>query len=609
MPKPTTTVEIAFDAGYTGTPTWADVTAYVLHTGAISIGRGRGSEGEVCGPNTLALVLDNSDGRFTPGNASGAHYPNILKGRRIRVRSTHNAVTYDRFVGYINDWRVSWPGKVSSFATCMVSASSRLARLGNTVELKSIVEEAILATEPDVYYTFGDPAGSTRAIEASGGPALQARVSTGYTFGNATGPGTDNLTAVELNSSSGYVFSTSSASAIGATGACYAQGFVLVPPASSAMTLYFLTNGTTSLSISILSTGEIQAAMLGSVVATATSPATYEDGETHHFAAIYSGSTFDLYVDGVLVDSDSATSGQATGFRDIFVGGLPAPGTVTATLAHFSAGSTLSPTQAAEIASAGLSGLEGQTAAERLEKYAELASVPLGETDFETGQVADLAHIDTTGKTVLAAMREVELTEGGVLFDAPNGDLTFHDRAHRYGAASAFTLSYSSGEVTGALSPVLDDQQMANEASATNSDGVTGRAMNTSSRDTYGPYRADFNLATTDPDEPVIRVNWVVNRLATPTVRVSELEILLNTASNATAAGLLSADVGTKLTLSGLPTSAPASSMLLFVEGVTESITAEEHRILVRTSPASLYDVVTFDDPAKGFDSGLPLAY
>jgi hypothetical protein len=88
MTMPDVTVEVAFDSGYL-TPavdrTWTDVTDYVEAHRDISIDRGRGDEFSTVQPSRLSLTLDNTDGRFTPENAAGAYYPNVKKGRPIRV--------------------------------------------------------------------------------------------------------------------------------------------------------------------------------------------------------------------------------------------------------------------------------------------------------------------------------------------------------------------------------------------------------------------------------------------------------------------------------------------------------------------------------------------
>ncbi|HKY57857.1 MAG TPA: hypothetical protein VJL80_07450, partial [Aeromicrobium sp.] len=127
---PDVTVEIAFDSGYTtaaASRTWTDVSAYVEADDILSIARGRGDEFSTPQPSRLSLTLDNRDGRFTPEYASGAYYPNVKKGRPIRVRATWplggGGTTHYRFLGYIDEWPVQWPGGGAEMSTVTISAT------------------------------------------------------------------------------------------------------------------------------------------------------------------------------------------------------------------------------------------------------------------------------------------------------------------------------------------------------------------------------------------------------------------------------------------------------------------------------------------------------
>lgn len=68
---PVLTVEVAWpnQPGDT-TLTWTDITAYVDLPGGIAVTAGRADELGVVPPSRLNMRLDNTDGRFTPGNAS-----------------------------------------------------------------------------------------------------------------------------------------------------------------------------------------------------------------------------------------------------------------------------------------------------------------------------------------------------------------------------------------------------------------------------------------------------------------------------------------------------------------------------------------------------------
>ena len=69
---------------------WTDITRYVaLGDGdEIAITRGASDELADTQTGTLSLELDNSDGRFTAGNASSPYYPNVRRNAPIRVITT-----------------------------------------------------------------------------------------------------------------------------------------------------------------------------------------------------------------------------------------------------------------------------------------------------------------------------------------------------------------------------------------------------------------------------------------------------------------------------------------------------------------------------------------
>lgn len=66
---------------------WTDISQYVdIVTAGVSITRGASDEVSQIQPGTLSLVLDNSDGRFTPGLGSSPYYPSLRRGTPIRLQ-------------------------------------------------------------------------------------------------------------------------------------------------------------------------------------------------------------------------------------------------------------------------------------------------------------------------------------------------------------------------------------------------------------------------------------------------------------------------------------------------------------------------------------------
>lgn len=71
---------------YPWTITWTDITTYVdSDKRGVTVSRGASDELSDTQPGTASLVLDNADGRFTPGNAASPYYPYVRRNAPVRV--------------------------------------------------------------------------------------------------------------------------------------------------------------------------------------------------------------------------------------------------------------------------------------------------------------------------------------------------------------------------------------------------------------------------------------------------------------------------------------------------------------------------------------------
>jgi hypothetical protein len=71
---------------YPSTITWTDISSYVdvLKQG-VTISRGAADERSETQPGAATLLLDNADGRFTPGNSGSPYYPYVRRNAPIRI--------------------------------------------------------------------------------------------------------------------------------------------------------------------------------------------------------------------------------------------------------------------------------------------------------------------------------------------------------------------------------------------------------------------------------------------------------------------------------------------------------------------------------------------
>jgi hypothetical protein len=339
----------------------------------------------------------------------------------------------------------------------------------------------------------------------------------------------------------------------------------------------------------------------GSVDFSLASAATVSDGLTHHAALRVTDTTGDtvasLFLDGVVVASTTLTGTWRRRLQRLFGGGGIVNSCYAGTLSHVAVydtpGTEISDARIQQHYLSGSTGFSGERSDQRITRLARYAGMPSSDVAVETGLSTSIVNQDTGGQTPLSLMQDVTSTENGVLFDSGDGKLTFHARSHRYNVASSLTL-YAGGLLTG-LEPRLDDQGLVNDISASRPNGVSVRSVDTASVSEYGLYREEIQLLTTDDNEVFDAASWKVYVASTPQVRVPTAGVLLNLANTAQATAILALEIGDRITLANLPSQAPASSMDFFIEGWTETITADSYQFAFNLSPASLSGVWQLD--------------
>lgn len=615
MYLPDVRVEVAWNAGYSegATPVWTDISTWVKLEERITITHGRTDEFAVAGPNALELVVDNSDGRFTPGNAASPYYPNVRLGRRIRVTATPaGGVASRRFTGYVTEWPTTWAGHVSD-ASASVSAVSRLGRLGHDAELDSIVAEVIRSYKPVAYWPLDEPQGATAAADATDTaqpPLEMTGDGEAVEFGNGTGVGTDDGTSATFASGQWLTATGVRASSTGAAPAAQTMVAFVRPTGMGlllrvgATTLVVTPDGKLDASIPA-GTGRLYVPSPGSLGSLL--------GQTH-FVAVRrwkSGTTpvVDIVVDGIQggaagTGNASDTPGAVTSVR---VGGSESPDTpakFAGTVGHVVLyDRRLTDAELTEISQAGLTGYADELPVERIARYAALARIPSWEVYADEGTVP-IAHIDTSGTAVAELLRVVERTDGGILFDSRSGQITYRERISRYDAPVGLTLDMALGHVEDDFAPVMDDSQLINVADVTSADGrFRARYTDEVSRAEYGTYdeRGRVELATTDATAVAERAGWLVNTYSQPQVRVPALSIEAAVVEPTLQAKVLAAGIGTLVEVDNLPPQSGVTEGRWFIEGVREVIGPVSYRFTFNVSPAQPYlDVFHLDDPVSG---------
>ncbi len=617
---PSVVVEIAFTSTY-ATPAasrvWTDVSSYVELAEGIGIDIGRQDEMSVADANSLTLTLDNTDGRFTALRSASPYYPNVKIGRPIRVTATPPGGTAStRFVGFIDEWPVEWDGS-DAYAMAKIKASSRLSRLGLTAQLRSTIEQTILADEPDAYYTLGEPSGAASAADSSGNGMSSLRVTgvgAAVVFGSATGPATDGMTAATFAGGK-YLGGVRGASGSHRWFEC----FFLRDGSPAAAECILTTVGRATVSLVMNTSGQIEVRNDNTV--RMTSASSYADNSTHHVALVSRLAPSNgawLYVDGVEVATFSALGiGVSTDQSEFRVGGSDGyVAGLTGVIAHaaieFATATDLSAARVAAHADAGLTGFAGERTDERLLRSLGWMGVASTEVDVETG-VETMDYQQTSGQGAIDALHECEATEGGVLFDGPDGNVKFHNRSHRYLSTAAATLDMTSQHVGADYAPRLDRSALVNDVT------VSNPTTNESARAVDGTSSAEYGIATTSASSVAEsyaplqeKAGWLLALYAEPRMRCPSLtvDVLAHQGLTPSAQTLLGVTVGDLLAVTNAPAQSDTTSPTYFVEGYSESIGPESYSITYNLSPTyPVLDTFVLDDATRGVLDTSILAY
>lgn len=669
MSLPTTKVEIAFDSGFStaeGSRTWTDVSAYVEGDQAISIAYGRADELATPDANTCSVTLDNRDGRFTPAKAllttggANPYYPNVKKGKPLRVTVTYNSVNYVRFTGYINEWPLVWPDGSSAAATVTITAASRRARLGQTAPLTSAIRAAYLATDPVAYWPMDEEYGTIPEFPDSlyfrdvsnlvdnpnpkkreyittfwSAPALQPVIHDG-----SQGP-TDETSLVRMplftdpnlvNFFPHYV-GGGDVFAVNTAGAMTFEAVARIVPAVGADTIvtvmdmvipglggeFFMAAATNSsgsfVTASMYTLDPITRAVVEDHTVfdvTGYNPSLYAavtDGEVHHWASTLNGTAAVFYVDGVSIGTMTMGATVPSPFASVAIG----PDSYNANVWVGHAAVHDRALSAAEIlAHAEAATAVTETPSERVVRVAGRVGVPSAEIDVETSLTTGLGAQPEAGRSAAEVLDEVATSTGGVLYDTRAGHLAMQARNHRYNEASSFTLSATTQEVEGDLTVVDDHRYTVNtvEYARASSGDATVTITDSASIANYGVFSQSHTVVSASDTEVEAFAQNILVRYADPPPRVSTVSTDLVNLSTAQRALVLAADIGTRFGISALPGQAPTDPMYLFFEGATESISHGSHTMTINTTPADVgQNVFILDNATYGVLDVNVLAY
>lgn len=637
------------------TPVWTNVTSYWRWEQGFSWRRGgRPDEFSQPQPGTLTgLVLDNSSGAFTYGNAASPFYPNVVKDKQIRVTAIVSGVEYTRWSGHVDDWLQSYDNGTTSASLVTVSATSRMRLVSARGALRSFLAEEVLFDRPTLYLPLSDSSDATTADNIAPNPAGNGSIrnvggSGAYSFGTGTGPPADGTSAViltPLSSTNGYYLEAPLA--LSTTGVAYgvtAEAWINSTTASTMVVDVLSGNKAGVLTLGIDASKHV-VATADSGALTAAGATVAANGATRHLAVTIAANgtnhVMRVYLDGAQVATSTvANTSLVLGADRVRVGGTGFAQLFTGTVSHVAVHATaLSATRLAAHYAAGWTGFAGERSDQRVARIATYvglsSSVPGNRTGvglfddpvfglFDSTLIfggADTSLLETgsatiygqntggqDGPTMLGAVAD---TENGLVVMTRDGLLTMQSRSHRYNRPPAFSISAALIEPN--LNWSVDPQYQANLFTATTEDGVNQTARNQASIDNYTgvPYSDSKQLLTRDALDAYSKASWMVNRYGTPVLRTPQISLDLGTLDDTYATQIFPADLGDSFLLMDTASSwAPSMPAGFSIEDYSEQVMPGRHIITWVTSSAALSQVGVFDDTRYGqFDTTLVFGF
>ncbi|GAA1701656.1 LamG domain-containing protein [Fodinicola feengrottensis] len=639
-------LEINASTTYSAAPTsgWIDISAYVAWDQQCTVTRGRADEQSAVTPSTFACVLDNVDGRFTPGNSGSPYYPNIKIPLWIRftIVDAGAGISSPRFTGLVDSWTVDVSGP-NSYKTVAATATDVLHRMQRFRQIRSFLHEEILQDGPLAYYPMDDGKDATGFADQSGNlqPPLQVYSigpSGGLDPGGTTGPPAagesapnftpdysqgyanpfgkylqTNLTSpltignghsytlewwmkINVDGNYGETYPNYDGASLFYTGAMMVDGQNLIGgfyqgpngPSPFVSGGPYTNYGTAQTYLACGDrTSTTQARGLGGHLT---------PGIWYHFAVVSDGGTTAasaaFYQNGHMMGCVgsfvplSQPPATVKTLSQLQIAGLPAFGgaLLDGSVAHVALYQTnLSQTRLMQHHLAGRNGFYGESLrnrAVRIIKYAGFGD----QSASSAMEASGTPVVNQSADTALNLIHALETTEQGLFFIDPSGLPTFYSRGHRY-TSPVLTLDASpgSGNVgVGDVVPILDDSRLINDVTTTTGTGSSSRAVNNASVAANGTYQASVTTVSASPTNGDETSRWIINGQSNPLIRIPQITVDLLTQPSIRAA-VLAAKLLDQTQFTNLTTGYVFGIMA--VEGISETWSIDKQVVLFTVVP------------------------
>ena len=563
-----------------------------------------GAAGEVHRFDGVLVEESSTVGTYFDGASPGCEWTGTAHA------STSRTVTYPLWAGHITDHTPGWVG--AGKATCGLSCSDLLAALARVDALPDLMVGEQLTESPSYLWPLDDSEDSTTAGNRTGAAAaILTRTAVGsptnaaLDFGGASTPtGQPSATFTPDSLTAGYSLNGDVAG-LGATNGLVIECAVK-PEGSTAGVqplILLLDDGTGAWLAVCREVGYGISIRQGTRLAGWTgTPTAYMDATLGLWATVgvrlYSGGgTIEITGGGPGAGSifgGGTIGGPGSGFSPtvVYVGGVA--GNIVATNGATFEGSLANVAlYASDWANATptrltthLGSFSPALADVRFEGLCRSTGLPtaLYSADASTQQVLPAP---TAGRQLTAALNEVADSDRGSINVDAEGALRFSGRDTRHGVATSVTLDARTDILNSLDGLAYNDEDLVNDVTVTRDGGATVRHVNQASADEYGSLTDTADVIVNSDDDAQALAEWLANvhsqpAIKAPTLRVSMLNIASR--SSSTAAALCALDLGQRITVTNLPAGLPATTLDLFVEGISDDIGADDWVRTITTS-------------------------
>jgi hypothetical protein len=236
---------------------------------------------------------------------------------------------------------------------------------------------------------------------------------------------------------------------------------------------------------------------------------------------------------------------------------------------------------------------------------------PTAYRDIAAGVTTLQADTIADGTDVASYAQLIARTEGGRLFMAADGDLTFRDRYETQTVAGALKFADDgTGVPYYGIQVAVGSELLFNRALVTRVGGTQQTADNLTSQDSYGVRTLEYGnlLFNSDTDSDNF-AEYLVSRYGTPEVRISQIDINLHALDATQAGNVIGTELGDVIqVVYSPPGGGTAIDRYAVVDRISHEIGPQMHNIVFGLSKTA--QAFTLDsDPFGELDGDYPLGY